>query len=455
MKTLTPILIAAALLAACDPEANEDTGDMGSSQGESAGTGEAETGDEDTGGPSTACADAASGPTMGISADIEGDMMLTCDTIWVLEDIIFVRGGTLTVEAGTTIKGTEGSALVIEQNATIVAEGSADAPIVMTSIQAEGARGRGDWGGLVLLGSAPTNLEGGVGQAEGFSNPPAYGGSDMAHNCGSLEYLRVEWAGFAIAEGSELNGITFYACGTDTSVSYVQVHMGADDGIEMFGGNFNADHIVVTGAEDDSIDCDQGFQGSLQYVFIQQDPAIGDNAFEWSNQGTDFSATPITSPSVANATVVGSGSGGDKSKGLTLKEGAEATLVNSVFGNFTNELVFLQNLETQRVAEGGGVVIEGNVLFASGAPGVDDEDGSDITWTAEDLQSFLDDGGNVDADPMLGSTQWGNPDIAPMTGSPVETGAVDPGTGFEATDYVGAIEPGGDDWTVGWTNFES
>ncbi|MBV1859967.1 MAG: hypothetical protein KUG77_16260 [Nannocystaceae bacterium] len=456
MKTLTPILIAAALLAACDPESNEDTGDMGSSQGESSGTGEAETGGDETGGPiSGACADPGSGPTMGISADIEGDMLLTCDTVWVLEDIIFVRGGTLTVEPGTTIKGTEGSALVIEQDSTIVAEGTADAPIVMTSIQAEGARGRGDWGGLVLLGSAPTNLEGGVGQAEGFSNPPAYGGADASHNCGSLSYLRVEWAGFAIAEGSELNGITFYACGTDTSVSYVQVHMGADDGIEMFGGDFDADHIVVTGAEDDSIDCDQGFQGSLQYVFIQQDPAIGDNAFEWSNQGTDFSATPTTSPSVANATVIGSGSGGDKSKGLTLKEGTEAALVNSVFGNFTNELVFLQNLETQRVAEGGGVVIEGNVLFDSGAPGVDDEDGSDITWTAAYLQSFLDDGGNIEGDPMLGSVQWGSPDIAPMAGSPVETGAVDPGAGFEATDYVGAVEPGGDNWTLGWTNFAS
>ncbi len=453
MKTLTPILIAAALLAACDPEANEDTGDVGSSQGESAGTGEAETGDGATGGSSAACADPDSGPTMGISADIEGDMMLTCDTVWVLEDIIFVRGGTLTVEAGTTIKGTEGSALVIEQDAMIIAEGDADAPIVMTSIQAEDARGRGDWGGLVLLGSAPTNLAGGVGQAEGFSNPPAYGGTDAAHNCGSLEFLRVEWAGFAIAEGSELNGITFYACGTDTSVSYVQVHMGADDGIEMFGGGFNADHIVVTGAEDDSIDCDQGFQGSLQYVFIHQDPAIGDNAFEWSNQGTDFSATPTTSPSVANATIVGSGSGGDKSKGLTLKEGAEATLVNSVFGNFTNELVFLQNLETQRIAESGGMVIEANVLFDSGAPGVDDADGSDITWTSDDLQTFLDDGGNLDADPMLASTQWGSPDITLMAGSPAETGAVDPGAGFEATDYVGAIEPGGENWTLGWTNF--
>ncbi len=450
MKRITPILMAVALLSACDPEANEDTGDVATSQGSDSSGGD-ESGGET--GSSGACADPNSGPTMGIAADIEGDMTLTCDTVWVLEDIIFVSGGTLSVEAGTTIKGTEGSALVIERDATIVAEGTAEAPIVMTSIQAEGTRGRGDWGGLVLLGAAPTNLEGGVGQAEGFANPPSYGGSDSAHDCGSLQYLRVEWAGFAIAEGSELNGITFYACGTDTTVSHVQVHMGADDGIEMFGGDFAADHIVVTGAEDDSIDCDQGFQGSLQYVFIQQDPSIGDNAFEWSNQGTDFSATPVTSPSVANATVVGSGSGGDKSKGMTLKEGTEATLVNSVFGNFTNELVFLQNVETQRLAEGGNIVLEGNIYWGSGAPGVDDGEGADVTWTAADLQAFIDEGGNTEADPMLGSTDWGSADIMPMSGSPAESGAVDPGAGFEPTDYVGAVEPGGDNWMAGWTNF--
>jgi len=454
MNRLSATLVALAVLAACDPEANEDTGDVGSSQGSGSETGGAETGGDETG-TSGACADPNGGPTMGLNADIEGDTVLTCDTVWVLEDIIFARGGTLTIEPGTTIKGTEGSALVIEQDATLDAQGTADAPIVFTSIQAQGSRGRGDWGGLVLLGNAPTNLEGGVGQAEGFSNPPSYGGDDAAHSCGALSYVRVEWAGFAIAEGSELNGITFYACGTGTSVDHVQVHMGADDGIEMFGGDFSADHIVITGAEDDSLDCDQGFQGDLQFLFIQQDPAIGDNAFEWSNQGTDFAATPTTSPSVANGTIIGSGSGGDKSKGMTLKEGTEAVLVNSVFGNFTNELIFLQNLETQRVLEDGGVSLEGNIYWGSGAPGVDDEDGSDITWTAADLQTFIDDGGNTEADPMLGSTAWGSPDIAPGAGSPVESGAVAPGGSFEATDYVGAVEPGGDNWTTGWTNFET
>lgn len=458
MKKFTGILAAAALFTACgDAESNEDTGtDPRGSGGETEDAMDSE--DSETDGATGSvggCVDGDSGPTQGIDADIEGDRVLTCDTVWVLEDIIFVRGGTLTVEPGTTIKGAEGSALVIEQDAKIVAEGTADAPIVMTSIQPEGARGRGDWGGLVLLGDASTNLEGGTGQAEGFVNPPSYGGSDDAHDCGALAYLRVEWAGFEIASGSELNGITFYACGSETSVHHVQVHMGADDGIEMFGGSFDADHLVVSGASDDSIDCDQGYQGNLQYVFVQHDPATGDNVFEWSNQGTNFSATPVTSPAAANVTVIGSGAAENgKSKGLTIKEGTEARIVNSVFTELTNELVFLQNLETQRIAEDGGIVFEGNVYFNSGAPGVDDEDGSDVTWTADDLQTFIDDGGNTAADPMLGSTAWPGSDPMPSAGSPAESGAVDPGAGFEATDYVGAFEPGAAAWTAGWTNFD-
>ena len=59
-----------------------------------------------------------------------------------------------------------------------------------------------------------------------------------------------------------------------------------------------------------------------------------------------------------------------------------------------------------------------------------------------------------EAEPMLGSTDWGSPDIMPMSGSPMESGAVDPGPEFEATDYVGAVEPGGDTWRAGWTTFE-
>lgn len=463
MKSKVQVLLSLALplilATGCgDAESNESSG---SGSSDSASDGESDTAGDTDGDTGTAagCADGddPNAPRMEIASDIDGDMTLGCDTVWVVTDIIFARNGALVIEPGTTIQGTEGSALVIDQSATIDARGTEDAPIVMTSIQAEGSRNRGDWGGLVLLGDAPTNIEGGVGSAEGFANPPQYGGSDAGSNCGTLSYVRVEWAGFAIAEGSELNGITFYACGTGTTVDHVQVHMGADDGIEMFGGNFDADHLIVTGAEDDSLDCDQGFQGNLQYLFIQQDPSIGDNLFEWSNQGADFGATPVTSPAVANVTAIGSGpNGGDiKSKGITLKEGTEGAIFNSLIGNVTNELMLISNVETQEIAERGGVEFSGNVWWSHGGFGVDSE--GDITWGEPDFEGFVmaEGNGNMEADPMLGSTAWGSADITPAAGSPAET-AGQAVTGFEATTYSGAVEPGGENWTLAaWTNYEN
>jgi hypothetical protein len=204
----------------------------------------------------------------------------------------------------------------------------------------------GDWGGIVLLGEAPINLEGGTGLAEGFPIPPTYGGSNDAHDCGSLRYVRVEYAGYAISEGSELNGITFYACGSATQASYIQSHMGLDDGLEWFGGGFDADHLVVTGASDDSLDIDQGFTGRIQHVFVHQNPTVGDNCFEVSNQGTDFTAVPKTDPEICNATCIGSGASGENSKGLTIKEGTNGSWHASIFTNVTNEATLLADEET-------------------------------------------------------------------------------------------------------------
>jgi hypothetical protein len=460
---LAATFVASLALGACGSSGdNEDTGNDDAADGGDGGSGtsaaddgvddgvdDGATGDE-TGGVPEGCADPndAMAPRESVSADLEGGGSWTCDTIYVLEAPVFVRNGTLSIEPGTTIQGAAGSALVIDSTATLDAVGAADAPIVFTSILPEGSRNRGDWGGIVLLGNAPINLAGGVGAAEGFANPPAYGGTDAAHDCGSLSYVRVEWAGFEISAGNELNGVTFYACGTGTSVDHLQVHMGSDDGIEMFGGEFAADHLIVTGAADDSLDCDEGFAGQLQYVFIQQDPAVGDNCFEWSNQGSDFSATPHTAVRVANVTCIGSGAGGDKSKGMTLKEGTEAYIYSSIFTNITNEAVLLTHPETQANAEAGLIDFAG-VIF-NGTFGTDDG----TMWTGADLETWIMGlTGNLTDDPALPSVSWGSVNGAPAGDSPA-AGAGQTPSGFEATSYAGAIEPGGEDWTkASWTNY--
>lgn len=391
--------------------------------------------------------DTTDGDTVTVSADITSNTTWTADATYVLDAQVFVRGATLTIEPGTIVRGAAGSALVIDADARLDAAGTADAPIVFTSI-AESNAAPGDWGGLVLIGDAPINLGSGSGLAEGFVTDVPYGGDDASHDCGTLEYVRVEYAGFAISEGNELNGITFYACGSDTTVRYVQSHMGLDDGIEMFGGNFDADHIVVTGAADDSLDMDQGFQGRVQHVLIHQAPTAGDNCFEVSNQGSDFSATPKTAPEVCNATCIGSGSGGPKSRGLTVKEGTTGTWRANLFIDLSSEATLLADEATWSEVDAGNIEIANNIFanILGADPHTSGADSLDTAgWTAwiEDAARA-----NQSTDPGLGSTAWGSPDAVP-------SGDVSgDGSGCGGTSYVGAVDPTGEDWTAAsWINY--
>lgn len=388
------------------------------------------------------------GPRAEVPLVIDGDMQLTCDQVWVLTGITFVNGGTLTIDPGTIVAGGAGSALVIEKDATIDARGTEDAPIVMTAITAlDGQAASGDWGGLALLGTAPVNLEGGSGTAEGFAtDPPTYGGDDDAHSCGTLSYLRVEWAGDEVSPGNELNGITFFACGSGTTVDHVQVHMGFDDGIEAFGGGFDASYVIISGAADDSFDFDQGFAGTIDFAFALQAPTIGNNCLEWSNQGSNFTASPLTSPTVNHLTCVGSGAGGDSSNGVTLKEGTQATIHNSIFANLTNDGVVLANAATQAQAELGNISFAGSHFCDTATFAVDVamDDPDPAGWMSADFEAWLlADGGAANGTNCgLTDATFGAPDITPATSIPGDGG------------FAGAVDAGGDNWTVApWTNY--
>ncbi len=445
MKRLNGFTVALALplvLTACPSDDSGEDGAGDATAGDTADEPTAGTADE-TGTPAGCVG--TDGPRMEVPLAIDADTTLGCDTVWVLTGITFVNAGTLTIEPGTTVLGTAGTALVITADARIDAVGTAEAPIVLTSINAvDGTPARGDWGGLALIGTATVNVEGGESVAEGFSdNPPTYGGSDPAHSCGALGYVRVEWAGNEVSPGNELNGITFYACGTGTKVDHVQVHMGLDDGLEMFGGGFDASYVVVTGAADDSIDADEGFTGSLQHVFLQQDPAGGDNCLEWSTQGTDFTATPATNPTITNLTCVGTGADGTDSKGATLKEGVQATVRDSLFVNIPNDAIVLANLATQAHAVAGDISFPGTHFCGASTFSVDAGDDM-ATWTNEELTTWIADtaGATVGTDCMLPDLGFGTANVKPPTEIPGDGG------------YAGAVDPTGEDWTQeAWINY--
>jgi hypothetical protein len=175
---------------------------------------------------------------------------------YILRDKVYItNGATLTVKPGITVYGelsTKG-ALIITRGSKLIAEGTADKPIIFTSEAAEANRRAGDWGGIVMLGKASTNatyngtaglgeIEGGVNTGEGLG---LYGGEAAPNdndNSGSLKYVRIEYAGFAYLPDKELNSLTLGAVGKGTKIEYVQVSYGLDDAIECFGGTVDLKH---------------------------------------------------------------------------------------------------------------------------------------------------------------------------------------------------------------------
>ncbi|MEZ4380257.1 MAG: hypothetical protein R3A79_02840 [Nannocystaceae bacterium] len=401
----------------------------------------------------------ATGET-GETGETGGDAnSITEDTVWsedqVLEGIVTVKdGAVLTVMPGVTVRGTNGSALVIAQGSRLEAAGTADMPIVFTSSQSEGSRARGDWGGIVFLGEAESNVMGGVGVAEGLEDQPNYGGGDSPkadYNCGTLQYVRVEYAGYELTTDNELNGVTFYACGTGTTVDHLQVHMGEDDGIEMFGGQWSGAHIVITGAGDDSVDIDQGWTGALQYVVIQQDSGTGNFAFEISNQEANRDAEPRTKPMISNVTAIGGA--GSKSAGIKLKEGAAGEFYNTIIMGFNNAQVELTEEQTEAQADAGMIKIMNSLFYNNGAAGEAYVVSEGSVW---DLLSFIEDPVNSNlfgVDPMLANTGWGTLDVAPDAASPVHNDVSPPAPFDGAGSYIGAVKSSADDWTKGWTTY--
>jgi hypothetical protein len=193
-------------------------------------------------------------------------------------------GVTLTIEAGTIIKGAEGSdqnaaALIVAQGGKIDAQGTSDSPIVFTSVLDNIAIGEtsgsnldenevGLWGGLLILGKAPISAENGdvLAQIEGIEATAtygAYGGSISNDNSGVVKYISIRHGGALIGDGNEINGFTLGGVGSGTTIDHVEVFANKDDGIELFGGTVNITNAIVGYVGDDAIDIDQNYSGTI------------------------------------------------------------------------------------------------------------------------------------------------------------------------------------------------
>jgi hypothetical protein len=422
------------------------------------------TGDKDTSETGTDTGDTAPAACVeeGGACVLEGiyteSMTLTADKPWLLRSLVQIGDDgsdvTLTIEAGTKIYGESATngLLVITRGANIVAEGTASAPILFTSDQPEGSRARGDWGGLAINGYAPINAcTGGASpcEAEGEGGVGVYGGDDPNDSSGVLKYVVIEYGGTEISPDNEINGLGLSGVGSGTEIDYVQVHRNLDDGIEFFGGTVNARHLVVTAPGDDGIDWDLGWQGKLQFAVVQQGTDAGNMGFETDNNEENHTASPISSPTVSNITVVGSPTIAEDNFGLLFRRGSSPNLSNAAVTGFSTGCLAIRDQATFDAFAAGQSNLDRTVL-ACDAPFEESEDETE-TGTEEDVFSAGE--GNVATDDLglANPSDQAAPDFRPTAGSPLLGAGQAPSDAFfESVDYIGAFDET-TDWTSGWT----
>jgi hypothetical protein len=420
-----------------------------------------------------------------LSGDITADRTLTRDTQWNLQGIVFVKNNAvLTVEPGTFIIGQPGSqppsALVVTRNGTIEAHGTRSRPIIMTSSQNFGQRQRGAWGGLVLLGRAPVNVAANAANSnpagefyiEGLQTTPdaLYGGTDPTHYCGSLEYVRVEYAGSILSPNNELNSFTWGGCGTRTVAHHLQSIYGLDDAFEWFGGTMHASHLIGGLAADDYLDYQLGYTGKIQYALLYQSPdSPGNRGVEGDNSEFNAAAEPFSSPTMFNVSLIGSGVQGfdeNTPPGIYLRRGTRGSFNNFVVTRFIGSGVFLNEAATQAQATAGNLTMNGILLWNNNIAGTNTgptvEGNTQNNAAGLATLAFLNGapaGGAQNllaADPLLTRPfEYSDPDFAGLFGSPIfRAGWVQPpDDGFfdQSARFIGGI--GDDDWTQEWTNF--
>ncbi|MBN2616146.1 MAG: hypothetical protein JXR71_10680 [Bacteroidales bacterium] len=435
------------------------------------------------------------------SADGVGSVTWSSDTIYVLRGFIFVNAGQiLTIQPGTVIKGQPGqgagaSALIVARGAKIMAEGTADAPIIMTGL-ADDLNGSvpedavQTWGGLIILGKASTNnnAEGGEKSIEGIPETETrglYGGGttpDDNDNSGVIKYVSVRHGGSVIGADNEINGISLGAVGSATTIDHVEVFANFDDGIEFFGGAPKLTNIVITYAGDDGLDEDEGFHGTIQNALVWKKAAYNKSSDPRGSEddggvGANEPEKPFATAKMANITLYNEGANTNldalSKQTFYMRDGWAGSFYNSIFYGFdgpidmerrTDKINSVDNKSAScydqwlPVSEGGygNLKIENNIIYTNGATSNDstgfasmfvlsDEADAAKEWAVEQYLMAH----NIIVDPGFGSGTAKFTPSATEVSANLATGLTT--FGLEDKGYKGAVDPNGTPFFANWS----
>ncbi len=383
----------------------------------------------------------------------------------------------LTIQPGVVIYASTGvSWLAVNRGNRINAVGTPTAPIVFTSrdnvLGLATDDSQGQWGGVVLLGRAPTTdctvapgaVPGSVNcerQTEGAVDPAYFGGATPNDNSGTMRYVQIRYSGYVLSGDSELQSLTLGGVGSGTTISHIQSHNSSDDAFENFGGRVNLRYLVLTGADDDNVDVDTGWKGTIQFVIaVQKTSGNADSIIELDSANALEDQTPRTNLRLANFTFVHRNPASGNQAAMLLRGGADATLINGVV---TSPMACLRLNRTNMLIPNPAIDKIGPPVFLSvamqcgatpfvGTAGV----------TAQQVADVFNGGVITGTSPPVTSTSANNTSTFTATLSnvfvngPNETArtATNPQTvdpSFAATNYIGAVRDASDTWYQGWT----
>lgn len=315
----------------------------------------------------------------------------TSDKLHVLEGFVYVDSlSTLTIEPGTVVQarpgtGVNASALIVTRGARLVADGTAEEPIIFTVlgdtigiIDDIPLDARGLWGGLVILGRAVTNYPGSE-YIEGLpkNSRALFGGDDDDDDSGVLRYVSLRYGGSNLGSetGNEINGISFGGVGRGTIVEHVEVFGNDDDGLEMWGGTVDLKYIVAAFNGDDSFDYDAGWRGRGQFWLSVQAADVGDNAGEHDGGDGIVDAEPFSLPVIYNVTYIGSGEDSDNAdnkRAIHMRDNAGGKYFNSVITDFYGFGLRIEDVadpateDSRKRLETGDIEFAGNFWYGFG-----------------------------------------------------------------------------------------
>lgn len=294
-----------------------------------------------------------------VSGTITSNTTWTNDKIYELDGKVVVdNGATLTIEAGTIIKGqtgtgTNASALIIARGAKINAVGTSSSPIIFTSVlddieigQTSGSNldetDNGKWGGVIILGYASISAGDGdtESQIEGIPATESYGtfgGSNDADNSGTMSYVSIRHGGALIGAGNEINGLTLGGVGSGTTLSNIEVVANLDDGIEFFGGTVDVDNLLIAFQGDDGIDIDMNYAGTVNNFVVLHGMDTDEGLEIDGPEGSTHTTGLFTLSNGTIWTTDGVGTGAD------LKSKAQGTISNVSWEGYSSKIVKIRS----------------------------------------------------------------------------------------------------------------